>query len=273
MTAAALAQTGSVVGASGLALLIGTRQRSLRLGGLAAWALGLALFIPFLLPSDRGAVIAAAAVVALPIVAGLAFVLHRYPWALAFLAIAAAPVRLPITVGGTSANLLLPLYGVIAAAAVALAWSIWREPRGRELGFLTWPLAALVFWFGLSALWTSDVRNGAIFLFFFLLPFGLLTVALGRLQWSAREAQRLYALLVAMAVIFAAIGIWQWVVRDVFWNSNLVVSNAYAPFYRVNSVFWDPSIYGRYLVIAILALLTLLLFPVHRVGSGTWTSR
>ena len=32
------------------------------------------------------------------------------------------------------------------------------------------------------------------------------------------------------------------------------VFNAYAPFFRVNSVFWDPSVYGRYLV-AILASL------------------
>ena len=33
------------------------------------------------------------------------------------------------------------------------------------------------------------------------------------------------------------------------------VFNAYAPFFRVNSVFWDPSVYGRYLTVAILASL------------------
>ena len=36
------------------------------------------------------------------------------------------------------------------------------------------------------------------------------------------------------------------------------VDNAYAPvgwFYRVNSVFYDPSIYGRFLVVGILASL------------------
>ena len=31
--------------------------------------------------------------------------------------------------------------------------------------------------------------------------------------------------------------------------------NAYAPFFRVNSVFWDPSVYGRFLTVAILASL------------------
>ena len=33
------------------------------------------------------------------------------------------------------------------------------------------------------------------------------------------------------------------------------VFNAYAPFFRVNSVFWDPSVYGRYLTVAVLASL------------------
>ena len=36
----------------------------------------------------------------------------------------------------------------------------------------------------------------------------------------------------------------------------MIVGNTYAPFFRVNSVFWDPSIYGRYLAVAILATLT-----------------
>jgi hypothetical protein len=35
----------------------------------------------------------------------------------------------------------------------------------------------------------------------------------------------------------------------------VIVGNAYLPFYRVNSVFWDPSIYGRFLMIAIVVAL------------------
>jgi O-antigen ligase len=63
-----------------------------------------------------------------------------------------------------------------------------------------------------------------------------------------------------MALVFSAIGIYQYETRDVFWNPKLLVSNAFAPFYRVNSVFWDPSIYGRFLVVAILACLVAVLF-------------
>jgi hypothetical protein len=59
-----------------------------------------------------------------------------------------------------------------------------------------------------------------------------------------------------MALVFAVIGIVQYETRNIFWNPKVKVDNAYAPsgwFYRVNSVFYDPSIYGRFLVVAILA--------------------
>ena len=63
-----------------------------------------------------------------------------------------------------------------------------------------------------------------------------------------------------MALVFALVGIEQWINRDIFWNPKLLVGNTYAPFFRVNSVFWDPSIYGRFLVVAILASLVVALF-------------
>jgi O-Antigen ligase len=62
--------------------------------------------------------------------------------------------------------------------------------------------------------------------------------------------------------VFAAIGIVQYEERDIFWNPKVIVDNAYAPsgwFYRVNSVFYDPSIYGRFLVVALVAGLVVVL--------------
>jgi O-antigen ligase len=67
-----------------------------------------------------------------------------------------------------------------------------------------------------------------------------------------------------MAVIFAAVGVYQYETRDIFWNPKVRIGNAYAPFYRVNSVFWDPSIYGRFLVVAILASLVLVVHGAAR---------
>ena len=66
------------------------------------------------------------------------------------------------------------------------------------------------------------------------------------------------------ALAFSGIGVYQYATRDVFWNPKVIVGNAYAPFYRVNSVFYDPSVYGRFLVVAILAALVLALYDRDR---------
>jgi O-antigen ligase len=121
----------------------------------------------------------------------------------------------------------------------------------------------MVGWLGLAFLWTDDVRAGAIFLAAFVLPFGVLAVGVARLPWNRRGLLTLYTALVATALAYAAVGLYQWATREVFWNPKLKVDNAYAPFFRVNSVFWDPSIYGRYLVVAILATLVLVLLGLR----------
>ena len=121
----------------------------------------------------------------------------------------------------------------------------------------------MVAWTGLALLWTDDLRQGAIFLAAFVLPFGLLAIGFARLPWSRRALLGLYGALVATALAYAGVGLYQWATREVFWNPKLQVDNAYAPFFRVNSVFWDPSIYGRYLVVAILATLALVLLGLR----------
>jgi O-antigen ligase len=265
VSAEALAQAGGFIAATGVALLLVARPSRVRLGGLAVWALGMALFLPLLAPTGHRALLIAAAILAVAVATGLAAVIVRWPWSLPFLTLAAAPARIPVTVGETSANLLLPLYGVIVAGVLALAWTIWRNPqRSRELGPLAWPVALVVLWFSLSELWTKDVRAGAIELFFYLLPLSVLSVALARLPWSERNTARLGGLLLAMALAFAAIGVGQWAARDVFWNAKVIAGNLSSSFFRVNSVFWDPSIYGRFLAVGILTALALLLFGGRR---------
>jgi putative inorganic carbon (HCO3(-)) transporter len=260
-----LARVGATVGAAGLAALLVAPHRHLRLAGLAGIAVGGVLLVGYLAPGGSGKLLAAAAVLGIPLAAAGAVLFRRYPWLLPIAALLCVPARMPVTVGDTDANLLLPLYGVIAAAGLALAWSLWRGEGGaRELGPMTWPLAALVAVQGLSLWWSDDPRQGAITLVFFVLPFGVLSVCIARLPWRREPLRNVYLLLGAMALVFAGVGVFQWVTRDVFWNPKVIVGNAYAPFYRVNSVFWDPSIYGRFLVIAILASLVLILGGIAR---------
>lgn len=260
-----LARIGGPLAVAGLALVVLARPRAGRLVGLVLWVVGTALLVPLLAPSGDRGLLAAAGVVGLAIAAALAVVLRRWPWALALLALAATPARIPVSIGATDANLLLPLYLVVVAAALVLAWELVRgDGRARELGLLAWPLAVLVFWLGLSAAWSDDIREAAIELLFFLLPFGLLAVSFSRLPWRPRPLAGVCALLAGMALLFAVVGIGQWIARDVFWNPKVIVSNQVEPFFRVNSLFWDPSVYGRFLVVAILATLVLLVLGLAR---------
>jgi hypothetical protein len=250
------AQLACVVGCVGLAALLVVTDPMARLASLVAWAAALGVLGIYLLPDVSRTRLAAAAIAGLVAAVGLAVLLRKKPYALAFATLACIPLRIPVDIGRDEVNLLLPLYAVIGGLALSLAWSLLhRDRRSRELGPVAWPLAAFVVWTGFTVLWTDDVRRASIFLGAFVLPFGLLAIGFARLPWRGRWLTWLWGGLVATALAYAAVGGYQWVTRDVFWNPSVKVFNAYAPFFRVNSVFWDPSVYGRYLTVAILASL------------------
>jgi len=282
-----LARAGGAVGALGVTLLVLGRPRSWRLAGLAGWVVGCALLAIWLAPAGHHRAYAAAAVVGAVVAVGLGWLFVRVPWLLAVAVLACAPARIPVSIGHTPANLLLPMYVVVAGAVVALAWELFGDAetplpakpaaalerhrerrlsrRAHELGPLAWPLGLFVGWTGVTFLWTlrAGEQDGAKYLLFYVLPFALLAVSLSRLRWSVGWVATLGVQLVGMAVVFALIGDWQYLTRNIFWNPKVIVDNAYAPsswFYRVNSVFYDPSIYGRFLAVAILVSLVLVLF-------------
>lgn len=252
----ALGQIGALVGSAGLAVLLLARPAPVRLAGIVLWGGGLGAVALALLPDVAPTRLAAAAVAGLVVAVVGAVALVRWPYLLAFATLACLPVRIPVDVGDEEANLLLPLYAVVAALALALAWQLVRgDRRSRELRQLALPLAAFVAWTAVTVLWTPDVRKGLIFVGAFVLPFGLLAIGFARLPWRGRWLTWLWGGLVATALAYALVGGYQWATREVFWNPSVIVFNAYAPFFRVNSVFWDPSVYGRYLAVAILATL------------------
>jgi O-antigen ligase len=275
-----LAQVGAAVGGSGLALLLVATRRDLRLAGLGAWAAGLGAIDLYLLPDVSRSTLVAATTGGLVLAAVGAWALQRWPYLLAFATLACIPVRLPVDIGSEEVNLLLPLYIAVSALALSFGWRLLRgDNRARELGPAAWPLAAFVLWTGLSLAWSADLRRGAIFVGAFLLPFGLLAIGFARLPWRGRWLAWLWGGLAATALAYAAVGVYQWATRDVFWNPSVIVSNAYAPFFRVNSVFWDPSVYGRYLVVAVLATLAGILLGgargwkvagLYTVVAATW---
>ena len=245
-----LAHLGGPVACLGLALLLVASTRRERLAGLGFAAFGACVLGAAVAP-HRPLELLGGAFGVLGLGLGLALAFRRLPWLFPALALASVPVRIGVHVGHSSTKLLVPLYIVILGATILLAWDlIERDSRVRELGAVAWPLAAYVAWVGLSISWSRDVSGGAVELLAFYVPFTLLAICIARLPWSSVGLRTLYIEITVMAVIFSAVGFYQYDTRNIFENPKLGVSNAYAPFFRVNSVFWDPSVYGRFLVLA-----------------------
>ncbi|MBV8256409.1 MAG: O-antigen ligase family protein, partial [Actinobacteria bacterium] len=249
-----LARIAGPVGLGGLAVLIGARERANRIAGLGFATLGTILLIAALAP-HKPAELLGAGLGGLAVGGGLAWLLGREPWLVAYGTLAFVPVRL----GLLGHQLLVPLYAVAVGAAMRLGWELVRgDGRSLELGVASKPLAWFVAWVGLSLAWTQDVHEGAIEALAFYVPFAVLALAIARLPRSSTRLKILLGELAAMAVVFAVIGLYQYDTRNVFQNPKVITSNAYAAFFRVNSVFWDPSIYGRFLVVALIPAVVLI---------------
>jgi putative inorganic carbon (HCO3(-)) transporter len=266
-----LAEVAALVGAIGAVGVLVPRGGAFPLIGFALLALatgGLGWFlvgeddISLLLGDPRGVVVVVAGTLAIVV---CAVPLVRYPAAVPVVLLAAAPFRVPVELGKDEAFLLLPLYLVIAAAVLALAYRILRGERPAPPPFmLALPLAALVTMAATSFLWTWDERAGGIDLAFFVFPFtaGLATVARSPIaHWLSRA---LLVTLVALGTLFAAIGIWQAQTRTLFFGRDVAVANAYTSFFRVTSLFKDPSLFGRYLVVPMVVLLVVILIRKGR---------
>jgi O-antigen ligase len=243
-----LARLAGPVACLGLALLLLARTRRDRLAGLGFAALGACMLAASLAPHDYAEAVGGT-LAALAIAALLAAAFRREPWLLPLLALACIPIR----VGALGHQLLVPLYVVVLAAAMQIAWQIAHgDVRARELHRITWPLALYLAWTGLSLGWTQDVHEGAVEVLAFYVPFTVLALAVARLPWRRLGLWALYGELTIMALVFSVVGFYQYETRNVFENPKVIYSNAYAAFFRVNSVFWDPSIYGRFLVVAMI---------------------
>jgi O-Antigen ligase len=249
-----LSELGGPIACIGLAVLLLARTRVNRIAGLGYAGVGTVLLAASLAPANAGELAAAigGVVVIGPL---LAWLFKREPWLIAFGTLAFIPFR----VGFLGHSLLVPLYAIALGAAGLLLWELVDgDERTRELGIVSWPLALYLVWIALSVTWSGALHAAAIDLLAFYLPFTILAVSIARLPWRPSRIRILYAELAAMALIFACIGFYQYETGTIFQNEKLNVSNTYEALFRVNSVFYDPSIYGRFLVISLIATVVLL---------------
>ena len=90
---------------------------------------------------------------------------------------------------------------------------------------------------------------------------------LAEVRWTAPLLRLGFFVVIAEALVFAAIGIGQHIAGEIFWNEALEMSNDFHFYLRVNSLFWDPNIYGRYLATAIVIALGVLVWTEDRLRS------
>lgn len=207
--------------------------------------------------------------VAVVTIAGLTLVMRRNPRAFPLLAVIALPFRLPITSDGRTVNLLLPLYAVVAAGVFAhLLPRLLRRPGGYDSGrpaiSLDWLLLASVVLYALQASYSSDIEKAAENIAFFYVPFGLLYVLLREAPWTRRLVLACLGAALALAVVFAGVGFIEYYRKALFLNPKVVAADEYGNYFRVNSLFFDPSIYGRFLALVMIAVTTAVLWGRER---------
>ena len=161
--------------------------------------------------------------------------------------------------GGRARQAASALRRVLGAAALALAWQAFR---GREVHALpavvAYPAAAFIAIAAVSLTWTSQLDAGANTLAYFILPFATLLAVAGRAPFP--PGCRALAI-VAVSLAGSSLRSASRRQRTTSCSSRRASRSATpsAPFFRVTSLFRDPSLYGRHVVLGIAVLLVALL--------------
>jgi O-antigen ligase len=276
MDEAGLAELAGIVGAGGASLAILAGRRSTLLGGFALLGLAEALLAVSMAGTDAldkflTPAVLAAGVAGAILVAAAAAIFVRFPRLTIPALVVAAPFRLPLdfdrdhrfffaVAEGGKLGRLIPLYAVLTASAAAF---LYRALRRNEilapLRLIAVPTAAFLAFASISLLWTRDLDAGANLLAFFLLPFAAMVAIVARTELAPWLPKALAVIAVGLASVFAIVGLWQELTKELlFYGPQLAVANAYSPFFRVTSLFTDPSLYGRHVVLGFAVLLVLL---------------
>ncbi len=195
----------------------------------------------------------------------LTYVFRRWPILLPLAIVAALPFRVPLHAGGDTANLLVPLYLVIAAGVVFTLLRDWRSPPSDWAPRpLAWALAAFVVLYAVQTLYSGDFSKGLQNVCFFLVPFTVAYRLLREVEWDRRLLTLVLIVVGVEATAFVLIGSVEYLTRSLFWNDQVIRSNEFHTYFRVNSVFWDPNVYGRYLALVIVVATAALLWARER---------
>ncbi len=272
-------------------LLVGDR-RAQALAMLGALVLSPVLLLADIWSSPQLAIIhrhplvaLVGALLAIAVLVALAMVIARHPTLFALLVMVALPFRIPIQSGATTSNLLVPLYLVVAAGSLAWIGPALRgfvRRSGRPEGPVPEPLllpteadgsggwsvwvnrllALYVVLYSLQAVYSPDrgFEKALQNVVFFYVPFTLLYVLLRGVTWTPALVRRCLGLLGLLALAFSVIGFVEYATKTIILNSKLVATNDLHTYFTVNSVFFDPDIFGRFLALVMVLAAVVLLY-------------
>jgi O-antigen ligase len=221
------------------------------------------------------------AILILAALLAVAAVIARRPWVVAPLVVLTLPFRIPITTGGTTSNLLIPLYAVLGAATLAYigeAFGIWRRfgkgetravaphspaPDLREVPAAIWMerlLVAYVLLYAIQAAYSLDFQLALQQVVFFFVPFSLAYCLLRELEWDPKLVKICLLSVVGLTLLFSGVAFVEYLSKKIFLNHKLMATNANHAYFAVNSVFYDSNIFGRFLAVAMVLLAVTLVY-------------
>ena len=168
--------------------------------------------------------------------------------------------------GGQTSNLLIPLYLVVAAGTLAFAVPALRgtardaEPpdeRGRALEMM---LGIAVVLYAVQATYSTDFSKALEQVVFFYVPFLLLFALLRQVEWTPRILRTCLGVAAVLALVFVGVGFVEYARKELFWNPKVISANQFESYFRVNSLFFDPNIYGRFLALVMLCVCSAVLW-------------
>jgi O-antigen ligase len=125
-------------------------------------------------------------------------------------------------------------------------------------------LALYVVLYALQSIYSPDFEKALQQMVFFYVPFSLMFCLLRRLSWTPQLLRRCLQVVVVLALVFAAVGFVEYATKTIFLNPKLVAANDVHAYFTVNSVFFDPDIFGRFLALVMILLAALLLYDRNR---------
>jgi len=212
---------------------------------------------------DHPAVGAAGALALAALVAALAVAFDRRPAWLLPAAIVALPVRVPVAAGATTAQVLAGLYVVVAAGVLGYAvprlTGRWRPEHGRGAGVLECALAAFVVLYALRAAGSPGADRAVESAALAIVPGALLFAVASRILWTAWLTRACLAAASGLALVLVVGGGAEYAAGRVLLHPEVVALDRADAVFRVQSLFFDPGLYARFLVaVAILVAAWLL---------------